>query len=109
MLSQNHQTAMSEGSYQVNAEVSEDGKTALCRHTIRTNEPKEIVSAHWDSIEIGKNKIGEIFEKEGKKYLQFFKILLENGKELESIHSGNENAFILPFPLPPFSFLRQRV
>ncbi len=106
---QNHWTAISEGSYQVNAEVSEDGKTALCRHTIRPNEPKEIVSAHWDSIEIGKNEIGEIFEKEGKKYLQFFKILLESGKELESIHSGNENAFVLPFALPPFSFLRQRI
>ncbi|WP_297814123.1 peptidase U32 family protein [uncultured Helicobacter sp.] len=106
---QNHLTAISEGSYQVNAEVSEDGKSALCRHTIRPNEPKEIVSAHWDSIQNGKNDIGEIFEKNGKKYLCLFKILLVNGKELESIHSGNENAFILPFALPPFSFLRQRV
>lgn len=106
---QNHWSAISEGSYQVNAEVSEDGKTALCRHTIRPNEPKEIVSAHLDSILVGKNEGGEIFEKEGKKYLRLFKILLANGKELESIHSGNENAFVLPFPLPPFSFLRQRV
>jgi len=106
---QNHLTAISEGSYQVNAEVSEDGKSALCRHTIRPNEPKEIVSAHWDSIPSGKNEIGEIFEKNGKKYLQLFKILLVNGKELESIHSGNENAFFLPFTLPPFSFLRQKI
>ncbi|TLD84392.1 U32 family peptidase [Helicobacter sp. MIT 11-5569] len=106
---QNHLTAISEGSYQVNAEVSEDGKSALCRHTIRLNEPKEIVSAQLDEIKESKNEIGEIFSKNGKKYLQFFKILLENGKELESIHSGNENAFILPFPLPPFSFLRQKL
>ncbi len=89
--------------------MSEDGKTALCRHTIRPNEPKEIVSAHWDSVFVGKNERGEIFEKEGKKYLRLFKILLVNGKELESIHSGNENAFVLPFSLPPFSFLRQRI
>jgi len=41
--------------------------------------------------------------------LQLFKILLVNGKELESIHSGNENAFLLPFTLPPFSFLRQKI
>ncbi|TLD89123.1 peptidase U32 family protein [Helicobacter sp. MIT 05-5294] len=106
---QNHLTAISEGSYQVNAEVGEEGKTALCRHTIRPGEPKEIVSAHWDSIRVGKNEIGEIFEEKGKKYLRLFKILLENGKELESIHSGNENAFVLPFALPPFSFLRQRI
>ncbi|MDY2585490.1 peptidase U32 family protein [Helicobacter sp.] len=106
---QNHFTAISEGSYQVNAEVSEDGKSALCRHTIRLNEPKEIVSAKLENIKEGKNAIGEIFSKEGKKYLQFFKILLENGKELESIHSGNENPFLLPFSLPPFSFLRQKI
>lgn len=106
---QNHWTAISEGSYQVNAEVNEEGKSALCRHTIRPNEPKEIVSAHLNRIEVGKNEIGEIFESEGKKYLRLFKILLENGKELESIHSGNENAFVLPFALPPFSFLRQKI
>ncbi|WDL74764.1 U32 family peptidase [Helicobacter winghamensis] len=106
---QNHFTAISEGSYQVNAEVSEDGKSALCRHTIRPNEPKEIVSAQLNSIKDCKNEIGEIFTKDGKKYLKLFKILLENGKELESIHSGNENPFLLPFPLPSFSFLRQRV
>ncbi|MBX7491110.1 peptidase U32 family protein [Helicobacter turcicus] len=106
---QNHFTAISEGSYQVNAEVSEDGKSALCRHTIRPNEPKEIVSAQPENIKEGKNEIGEIFSKEGKKYLQFFKIILENGKELESIHSGNENPFLLPFTLPPFSFLRQKL
>ncbi|MDD6054926.1 MAG: peptidase U32 family protein [Helicobacter sp.] len=106
---QNHFTAISEGSFQVNAEVSENGKTALCRHTIRLNEAKEIVSANVESLVDAKNEIGEIFTFEGKKYIRFFKILLENGKELESIHSGNTNAFILPFTLPPFSFLRQRV
>ena len=106
---QNHLTAISEGSYQVNAEVSEDGKSALCRHTIRPNEPKEIVSAQLDSIPDCKNEMGEIFTQGDKKYLRLFKIVLENGKELESIHSGNENPFLLPFPLPPFSFLRQKI
>lgn len=106
---QNHFTAISEGSYQVNAEVSEDGKSALCRHTIRLNEPKEIVSANLEAVKPCKNEKGEIFIKEGKKYMQLFKIVLENGKELESIHSGNENPIILPIPLPPFSFLRQRI
>lgn len=106
---QNHFTAISEGSYQVNAEVSEDGKMAFCRHTIRLYEPKEIVSAHLDRIQDHKNQIGEIFTREGRKYMQFFRIILENGKELESIHSGNENPFLLPVSLPPFSFLRQQI
>ncbi|WP_104721919.1 peptidase U32 family protein [Helicobacter mesocricetorum] len=106
---QNHQTAISEGSYQVNAEVSEDGKFALCKFTIRTGEAKEIISPYGQSIVDCENELGKIFTKNNKKFLQFHKILLENGKELESIHSGNENRFLLPAPLPPFSFLRQRV
>lgn len=106
---QNHQTAISEGSYQVNAEVSEDGKFALCKFTIRPKEAKEIISPHSLSIRDCENELGKIFTKNGKKFLQFHKILLENGKELESIHSGNENRILLPAPLPPFSFLRQKI
>ncbi len=106
---QNHLTAISEGSYQVNAEVSEDGKFALCRHTIRAGEAKEIVSANEASISEGKNDLGEIYSQGDKKFMRFFKIVLENGKELDSIHSGNENRIALPLPLPPFSFLRQKL
>ncbi|CAM2949645.1 peptidase U32 family protein [Helicobacter burdigaliensis] len=106
---QNHFTAISEGSYQVNAEVSEDGKFALCRHTIRLNEAKEIVMPLGNTLKEDKNEMGEIFTQNGKYFMRFFKILTENGKELESIHSGNENRFILPFSLPPFSFLRQKI
>lgn len=104
---QNHKTAISEGSYQVNAEVSEDGHFALCRHTIRVGEAKEIVSPQ--EIVCAKAECGEIFEQEGKKFMRFDKILLENGKELEAIHSGNENRILLPLPLPPFSFLREKL
>ena len=104
---QNHKTAISEGSYQVNAEVSEDGHFALCRHTIRVGEAKEIVSPQ--EIVCAKAECGEIFEQEGKKFMRFDKILLENGKELEAIHSGNENRILLPLSLPPFSFLREKL
>ena len=106
---QNHLTAISEGSYQVNAEVSEDGKFALCRHTIRVGESKEIVSSHNKEINEGKSELGEIYTNGDKKFMRFDKILLENGKELESIHSGNENRIVLPLSLPPFSFLRQKI
>ena len=51
---QNHFSAISDGDYQVNAEVSEDGKVALCRHTIRPNEPKEIITPQNNSIQNAK-------------------------------------------------------
>ncbi|MDE5602853.1 MAG: U32 family peptidase, partial [Helicobacter sp.] len=60
---QNHQTAISEGSYQVNAEVSEDGKFALCKFTIHTGEIKEIISPHTQHIADYENDLGKIFTK----------------------------------------------
>lgn len=106
---QNHQSAISEGSYQVNAQVDESGKVALCRHTIVPNMALEIVAPLDSEIVCGKNELGEIFECDGRYYMRFFKIVLENGKELDSIHSGNTNPFLLPLPLPALSFLRQEL
>ena len=106
---QNHQSAISEGSYQVNAEVDESGTRALCRHTIRAGESKEIVAPLDSSIICGKNERGEIYKEGDRFYMRFDSIALENGKEVESIHSGNTNAILLPLPLPPFSFLREKL
>lgn len=165
--SQNLATAISESNYRVNAEVSEDGLSALCRHTIREGEAKEIIAPNLDEISCAKNEFGEIFEiidsidsiesdtkssannkkavdsmnsiesiesiepnaaqniesdsesnaksatqkieKIMRKFLRFKKIKLANGREVAEIHSGNENPIILPFKLPPFSFLRQKI
>ncbi len=106
---QNHQTAISEGSYQVNAQVAQSGDKALCKHTIIPHKPLQIVAPLDSHIVCGKNELGEIYEHDGAHYMRFFKIVLENGKELDSIHSGNTNYFLLPLPLPAFSFLRQRL
>lgn len=106
---QNHITAISEGSYQVNAQVLEDGEWAVCRHTIAKGEAKEIVLPFALDIPCGKSELGEIYESNGVKMMRFDKICLQNGKELDSIHSGNTNAFKLPLALPPFSFLRQKL
>lgn len=106
---QNHLTAISEGSYQVNAEVDESGELAFCRHTIRVGEAKEIVAPHGLEVACGKSELGEIFEEDGVKKMRFFKIMLHDGKELDSIHSGNVNALKLPLPLPPLSFLREKL
>lgn len=106
---QNHQTAISEGSYQVNAEVDESGEWAVCKHTIRVGEAKEIVAPFGCDVVCGTSELGEIFIENGVKYMRFTRIHLADNKELDSIHSGNTNAFKLPLPLPPFSFLRERL
>lgn len=106
---QNHFSAISEGSYQVNAEVDESGEFAYCRHTIRVGESKEIVAPLDARITTGKNELGEIYECEGKLMMRFDKIRLCDGKELDSIHSGNVHAFKLPLKLPAWSFLRQKL
>lgn len=105
---QNHQTAISEGSYQVNAEVLENGTFALCKHTIRTGEVKEIIAPLGKEIALGKSEIGEIFAQGGKIFVRFSKIILEDGRELDEIHSGNVNAFKMPLRVPKFSFLREK-
>lgn len=105
---QNHQTAISEGSYQVNAEVLENGTFALCKHTIRVGEVKEIIAPLGKEIALGKSEIGEIFAQGGKIFVRFSKIILEDGRELDEIHSGNVNAFKMPLRVPKFSFLREK-
>jgi len=106
---QNHDTAISQGSYQVSAEVSECGLFALCRHTIRVGEEKQIISPLDSIINEEKNENGEIIKRGENYYMRFFKIILENGKEVSDIHSGNTNRIVLPIALPPFSFLRQKL
>lgn len=106
---QNHFTAISEGSYQVNAEVDESGEFAYCRHTIRIGESKEIVAPLDSRIAKGRSELGEIYECEGKLMMRFDRIQLRDGKELDSIHSGNTHAFKLPLKLPAWSFLRQKL
>lgn len=106
---QNHQTAISEGSYQVNAEVSECGKWFSCRHTIRVGESKELVVPLGCAIECVDNERGRIYEQGGKYFVRFKKLELENGGELSEIHSGNVNRVALPASLPPFSFLREKI
>ena len=104
---QNHATVLSEGRYQVNAIVDESGTKALCKFSIYPNEPKQIIAPLGSEIECVKNEIGEIFMRDDVYYLRLFVIRLENGKELDSIHSGNTNYFLLPAKLPSFCILRQ--
>lgn len=106
---QNHKTAISEGSYQVNAEVSECGEWCVCRHTIRVGEYKEIIAPKGEAIPCVNNELGVIVEHNGKYLISFKKLELENGKELSEIHSGNVNRVKLPVRLPSFSFFREKI
>ena len=149
---QNHFSAISEGSYQVCAEVDESGLYCLCKHTIHSGDLLEIISplSYYPNTNFGtkshstfkqdfkdkesltstkeqsidskdfilpdktkstklkeqSNDYGIICCIDGRYYLRLHKILLQNGKEIEEIHSGNTNPIALPFRLPPFSFLR---
>lgn len=103
---QNHITAISEGSYQVNGEVDKNGKYFLCKYTTKIGTPYEIVSPANSEIRCVDNEIGKIYSENDRFYLILHKIVLENNKELTEIHSGNVNPVLLPEFLPPYTFLR---
>lgn len=103
---QNHITAISEGSYQVNGEVDKNGKYFLCKYTTKIGTPYEIVSPANSEIRCIDNEIGKIYSENDRFYLILHKIILENNKELTEIHSGNVNPVLLPELLPPYTFLR---
>lgn len=104
---QNAKSAISDGNYQVNAEILENGKFGLCKHTIRLGEIKEIIAPLDCVIPCGKSEIGEIWCENERYFVRFDKIVLEDGRELSEIHGGNINAFRMPLKLPAFSFLRE--
>ncbi|PID47748.1 MAG: collagenase-like protease [Proteobacteria bacterium] len=101
---QNLQTSISEGSYQVYALVSEDGKSFKAKDTIIKNQEYEIMAS--EQIQECKNEIGEIKKKDEKYFLTLFNIKATNNKEFEEVHSGNIHDIILPCKLTAFSFLR---
>lgn len=107
---QNHLSAISEGTYQVVAEIDESGEFLMCKYKIYPNESFEIVLPN-DNIELDliQNEIGEIYKSENSYFIKFHKILTKDNKELQSVHSGNINPIKLPISLPKFSFLRIKV
>ncbi|WP_104686238.1 peptidase U32 family protein [Helicobacter felis] len=105
---QNFKSAISEGDFQVNGEVLDSGEYFLCKFTTKPHVDYEIVVPYKADLTPMFNEIGKIYTFEGKYYLCLYKILLQDGRELESIHSGNTHPVKLPTKLPPHSFLRTR-
>ena len=106
---QNLQTSLTHGDWQVAGIVNEDENTFMCKYKIFPGDILEIVLPKDSKISACKNEIGEIYQKDNQWYLKLDKILTLNGKELNSVHSGNLNPIKLPCKLPYLTFLRKKV
>jgi len=97
---------MQMGTHQVSGMVTEDGGHFVCKYTTRPGDEAEIVAPLDAVITSAENEAGAIFERDGRWYVRFGKLVAENGREWEAVHSGNVNPIALPSKLPPYSFLR---
>ncbi|EIE1464928.1 U32 family peptidase [Campylobacter upsaliensis] len=105
---QNHLTSIEEGTHQVQG-FAENGEFFKCKGKVVLNEAYEILSPLASKITPCDNELGQIYEKEGKYFVKFKKMLTQNHKEYAEIHSGNENAIKMPNLVPEFSFLRKEI
>ncbi len=104
---QNHNYALSKGSYEVSGLVTDDEEHFLCKYKTFPNEEIEIFAPLNTKIELCENDIGKIYKNEDEKYyISLKKILTETNKELESVHSGNTNKIKLPGKLPYLTMFR---
>jgi len=106
---ENHDASMFMGTHQVTALVNEEGTHFLCRFTTRPNDILEIVAPNDAKIPIVDNEIGTIARQNDGYVITFKKIVDDNGKEFDSIHSGNTTPIKLPIKLPPYTFFRVAV
>ncbi|ACM92519.1 peptidase, U32 family [Nautilia profundicola AmH] len=106
---QNLETSLTHGEWQVSGIVNEDEETFMCKYKTFPGDVVEILAPKNAKISPVKNEIGEIWQENGKWILKFNKIETKNGKVLEAVHSGNLNPIKLPCKLPYLTFLRKKV
>jgi putative protease len=95
--------------HQVSGIVLEEGYF-LCKFTTKPHQEIEIISPEPLGEEnIIENKIGKIFKRDDIWFVVFYKLIAQDGKEWESVHSGNLNPIQLPGKLPINSFLRVKI
>ncbi|WP_345985946.1 peptidase U32 family protein [Sulfurimonas sp. HSL-1656] len=97
---------MQMGTHQVSGMVTEDGEHFLCKYTTRPGDEAEIVAPSDAVLSPYTNEYGSIYERDGRWYVRFDKLVAENGREWEAVHSGNVNPIALPGRLPQYCFLR---
>ena len=105
---QNFDYSLSAGTYEVSGIVTEDGKYFMCKYKTYPNEDIEILIPPGQKIEEVDNEIGKIYQKNGKYFINFKKIVTKNNKELSSVHSGNQNPILLPIKLPSWTIFRKK-
>jgi putative protease len=104
---QNHEYALSAGSYEVSGLVIEDEEHFMCKYKTYPEDEVEIFAPLYSKIQECDNSIGTIYKKEdGKYFVKFKKIVTKDDKELDSVHSGNTNPIKLPGTLPYMTMLR---
>jgi putative protease len=104
---QNHDYALSAGSFEVSGLVIENEEYFMCKYKTYPNDEIEIFAPLNSNIVEVDNDIGSIYKKDdGKYYIRFKKIITEAGKQLDSVHSGNTNPIKLPTKLPYMTMFR---
>ncbi len=104
---QNHDYALSAGSFEVSGLVIKDEEHFMCKYKTYPGDKIEIFAPLGSQIKEVDNEIGIIqLDDDGKYYITFKKIITQLGKELESVHSGNTNPIKLPIKLPYMTMFR---
>jgi putative protease len=104
---QNHDYALSAGSFEVSGLVIENEEYFMCKYKTYPNDEIEIFAPLNTNIQECDNDIGSIYKKEdGKYYIKFKKIMTQTDKQLDSVHSGNTNKIKLPGKLPYLTMFR---
>jgi putative protease len=104
---QNLETSLTTGNWQVSGIVTEEGEHFMCKYKTYPGDVLEIVLPKNATISPCENEIGKIYQENGKWLLKLNKILTKSAKELSSVHSGNLNPIKLPCKLPYLTFLRK--
>ena len=97
------------GTHQVAALVSQDGKSWRCKDKSCLGDRVEIVLPIGATVELVDNEYGKIEQIDGGYWLTFAKLVSTTGKEFECIHSGDLNDIILPTTLPSYTILRRGI
>ncbi|MDU7693191.1 MAG: peptidase U32 family protein [Helicobacter sp.] len=112
--SQNHDSAISDGSFQVCGEVIESGDKFLCKYSIFLGDEMELVAPLDTKIPLVDNEIGSIIKRNDRFYITFKKLIATHPesskiKELNEVHSGNVHLISLPIPICAYAFLRKKM
>jgi len=86
--------------------VTPDGGYFLCKYKTLPGDKVEIMAPVGTKIDEVDNEFGTVVKEGDTYYVTFKKLIAENGKEWESVHSGNVNPIKLPLTLPQYTFLR---